>query len=75
VKLIISTLFTIYLKEKTHIKHFFIYSYINSGVKELIKQMEVIWQVICKVTFASKYPNIAKNKQENNCVPELAAYL
>jgi len=36
VKLITSTLFTIYLKAKTHIKHFFIYSYINSGVKGLI---------------------------------------
>jgi len=35
VKLIISTLFIIYLKAKTHIKHFFLYSYINSGVKGL----------------------------------------
>ena len=34
-KLITSTLFTIYLKAKTHITFFFIYSYINSGVKGL----------------------------------------
>ena len=41
----------------------------------LIKQMEVIWQVNCKVTFASICPNIAKNQQENKCVPVLAVYL